>query len=1001
MFTTSKLSNSVRLALIAGATAAPLLVANPAMAEENTEQKAEGVEKIAVTGSRIRRPGAVSTSPIMSMDAEDISFLQEPEVEKIIRLLPGTTPGDGANANNGSAGAATVNLRGLGPERTLVLMNGRRMVPYNYDGEVDTATIPTALIERVDVVTGGASAVYGSDAVSGAVNFILKENFEGVAFEYNHSQTAEEDGNKNSLSLTLGANLDDDRGNIALSMSWMQRDQVLLGDRPLGLLGINTSNGNGLDQFRAGEPPVAPIAGCGGPNVVDLGAGGSTTAIPTRFQIVGGGAAAGGQFRDDGTIGDQCSRFNFNPFNFYQTPQERYSATVIGHYDINDSVRAYATATFSNVTVDTQVAPSGTFGASFDLPLSNPYIGDQARQFMIDAGNNALAEGLLSTGADGGFVNWNDVNANGVVDVDDYLKVQLRRRTLELGPRSERYDSDQFQLVTGFKGDLQFIEDWEFDASFAYAESNRVTTRGGYTNLTNIQNALDSYVAADGSYQCRNGDSTCVPINLFGGFGTITDDMAQYAMAVALQTQKYDQTVGQIIFNGPVEALTSPLASDSLEMSIGYEYRQERGSLNPDECLRLAPASCQGGAGGNLLPITGGYKADEFFVEGILPIAQDQDWAQSLDLEMGYRNAEYDSVGSVNTWKLGFSYKPSEDWLMRVMWQSATRAPNVGEIASPVVTGLDNALMDPCSIANAGNISDTLSSLCQSTGMTAAQVGSVQDIISGQISTFDGSDPANLPGAEDAKTFTAGVVYTADFLKNFSVSLDYYDIDISDVIGEFSAQEVLDSCYVAGEAEACSKINRIGGTLTVAGSGIELYTTNLNFRRAEGLEFAMNFDYDMRDMGELSFSTTINHYLTNERQSSATSSLIDCNGIYGTSCNPVSKTRWLQRVTWSLDDYTASLLWRYQGELDIAESQRAGVFEEFRSIDAYNYVDFYASYNWGDNMKFTFGIDNLFDKEPPIVGNEAGSTQYNSGNTFPSNYSVLGRIYKAGFKIEF
>lgn len=994
MFTTSKLSNSVRLALIVGATAAPLFAINPAMAEENTEKKAENVEKISVTGSRIRRPGAVSTSPIMSMDAEDISFLQEPEVEKIIRLLPGTTPGDGANANNGSAGAATVDLRGLGPERTLVLMNGRRMVPFNYDGEVDTATIPTALIERVDVVTGGASAVYGSDAVSGAVNFILKENFEGVAFEYNHSQTAEEDGNKNSMALTLGANLDDDRGNIALSMSWMQRDEVLLGQRPLGLLGINTSDGAGYDQFLAGEPPLPPVAGCGGPNVVE--SGGSTTAIPTRFQIVGGGSAAGGQFREDRTIGTECSRFNYNPFNFYQTPQERYSATVIGHYDINDNIRAYATATFSNTTVDAQVAPSGTFGASFDLPLANAFIGDQAREFMIDAGNNALANGLLSDGSDGGFVNWNDVNSNGIVDIDDYLKVQLRRRTVELGARSERFDSDQFQLVTGFEGAIN--DDWDFDASFAYGESNRVTTRAGYTNLTNIQNALDS---VDG-VTCKNGDPTCVPIDLFGGFGTITPEMAQYSQAIALQTQKYDQTVGQIIVNGPVEFITSPLAGEPMAMSIGYEYRQERGSLNPDECLRLAPASCQGGAGGNILPISGGYKSDEFFVEGILPLVADQDYANNLDLEWGFRAAEYDSVGSVNTWKLGLSYRPDDQWLMRVMWQSATRAPNVGEIASPVVTGLDNAQIDPCSITNAGNIDSALTALCVSTGMSESQVGQVQDLISGQINAIQGSDPENLPGAEDAKTFTAGVVYTSDIMKNFSISLDYYDIDISDVIGEFSAQEVLDGCYVGGEAESCDKIQRIGGTLTVSGSGVELFTTNLKYRRAEGLEFAMNFDHDLRDMGELSFSTTLNHYLTKERQSSTTSALIDCNGYYGTACDPVSTTRWLQRVTWSLDDYTASLLWRHQSAIDISESQIAGgVFADFQTIDAFNYVDLYASYNWGDNVKFTFGIDNLFDKNPPVVGNEAGSTQYNSGNTFPSNYDVLGRIYKAGFKIEF
>jgi outer membrane receptor protein involved in Fe transport len=492
-----------------------------------------------------------------------------------------------------------------------------------------------------------------------------------------------------------------------------------------------------------------------------------------------------------------------------------------------------------------------------------------------------------------------------------------------------------------------------------------------------------------------------VPIDLFGGFGTITPEMSTYAQAVALQTQKYDQTVGQIIFNGPVDAITLPTSGESLLMSFGYEFRQERGSLNPDECLRLAPASCQGGAGGNILPISGGYKSDEYFFEGILPLITDQSYTESLDLEFGYRAADYDSVGSVNTWKLGVSWRPDDQWLFRTMLQSATRAPNVGEIASPVTTGLDNALMDPCSVSNAGNIDSSLEALCISTGMSAAQVGQVQDVISGQINAISGSDPTALPNAEDAETFTAGFVWSSDVLKNFSVSVDYYDIDISDVIGEFSPQEILDNCYTGGEATSCAKINRIGGGLTISGSGVELFTTNLNYQRSEGIELAMNFDVDLDNMGELSFSANVNHYLTSERQSSATSSVIDCNGIFGTSCDPVSQTRWLQRTTWSKEDFTVSALWRYASAVDIEAAQYDGVYDAFRTIGAYSYVDLYASYNYGDNLKFTFGIDNLFDKAPPVVGNEAGSTQYNSGNTFPSNYDVMGRMYKVGMKIEF
>ncbi|MFQ3236290.1 MAG: iron complex outermembrane receptor protein, partial [Paraglaciecola sp.] len=541
MFINSKLAKSVKLAIAFGAASATLFTSQILQAQEEAQvqttagmQTEASVEKISITGSRIRRPGAISTSPIFSMSSEELGFFQEPEVERMLKVLPSTIPGDGANVNNGSAGAATVDLRGLGTQRTLILMDGRRMTPFNFNGQVDTAAIPTALIQSVDVVTGGASAVYGSDAISGAINFIMKKDFEGVELQYNHAVTGDNDGDKDNISLTIGSNSADGKGNIALSVSWMNRDQVLLGDRPLGLLGIDSETGAGLNEFNNGLPPVSGPAGCDGPNVVDFVNGsGSTTAIPTRFALVGY-APANGQFRNDGSIGPDCSRFNFNPFNFYQTPAERYSATAIGHYEINDNATVYSTFNYNRQSVSQQVAPSGTFGAAFDLPLANPFIADQARQYMIDAGNSALAAGLLNTP---GLTNWIDSNGSGDVDAADYLNVQLRRRTVEFGPRSELFNTDQFSILTGVEG--QLYGDWMYDASYQYGETNRVTTRGGYTNLTNIQNALDT---TDG-VNCKNGVSSCVPLNLFGGLGTITPEMAAYSTATALQTQAYTQEI--------------------------------------------------------------------------------------------------------------------------------------------------------------------------------------------------------------------------------------------------------------------------------------------------------------------------------------------------------------------------------------------------------------------------------------------------------------------------
>ena len=981
------LSSAIQGVLGIATTAFLLPVSVGAQEKENKEI----LEEVIVTGSRITQPGIESTSPITSIGAEEIAYLQEPEIEKILRNLPATIPGDGGNVNNGTAGAATIDLRGLGPERNLVLMNGKRMVPFNFDGEVDTSTIPTALVERIDVVTGGASAVYGSDAIAGAVNVILKQDFEGLEVNASRSETGENDGRINNLSVSLGSNLAGDRGNVAMSMSWMEREAVLLGQRPLGLLGIDTEDGSNLAEFNAGLPPAPPPAGCGGPNVA--ASGGSTTAIPTRFSIVGGGTGTS-QFREDGTLGDECSVFNFNPFNYYQTPQERYTATVFGHFDLTDKVEAYSTINFTNTTVVQQVAPSGTFGEAFDLPLSNPFIGAQALGEMISQGNTALGTGNLVDGQ-----NWKDLNANGVVDAADELRVQLRRRTLELGPRVESFDSDTWQMQFGFRGD--FLDDWNYDLSFQYGESNRTRVRAGYTNLGNIQNALRT---TDG-VSCPDGDidTTCVPIDLFGGFGTITEDQVPYAQAIALIQEKYEQTILSGSISGLVNAVRLPTAEQPLAVSFGYESREEIGSQEPDECLKEAPSSCQGGAGGNLLPITGGYKVDDFFVEAIMPLMSGRSFADSMNLEMGYRVSDYGSAGTDDTWKFGVNWRPVDSLLLRVMQQQATRAPNVGELASPVVTGLDNAKQDPCSVANAANIDATLRALCISTGMTNAQVGTVQDVISGQVNTFDGSDPNALPNPETADTLTAGFVWTPDFnwADNFTLSVDYYDIDIEDVIGEFSAQETLDQCYTAGVETACAKINRVFGDLTISGSGVERFTTNLDFERAEGVEIALNFGFDLADMGNLQFSTNINKYLTQESQSSSLTPVLDCKGFFGTSCDPISELRWIQRTTWTFNEFSLSAQWRHIDSVDIEIPEASGVFPGFRQIDDYDYLDLYASYNFQDRFTFSLGIDNITDEDPPVVGNEAGDTAFNSGNTFPSNYDTLGRIYTLGVNLKF
>lgn len=985
----SKRERLLASSMICGAAFAAMAV-SPA-----TAQVAE-VQELVVTGSRIQVPGLESASPIMTVGAAEIGLQQQPEVEKIIRFLPISVPSDGDAVNNGTAGVSTINLRGLGANRNLILIDGQRVTPYNVDGEVDVSVIPTAFLERIDIITGGASAVYGSDAISGAINFILKKDFEGVELDTKYSVSGEGDGEVVTTSLTFGSNIADGRGNVAMSMNYSKREGVLLGARPLGNLGIVTASGANYQNFLDGIQPTPAPAGCGGPGSV--AAGGSTTTVPTRTQITGVGAAAF-QFREDGSLGANCGVFNFNPFNYYQTPQERYGATAIGYYELAENVEAYGRVIYSSTNVTQQVAPSGIFGNSFFVPLANPYLTAQAQTTLINAANAARTAGTLPT------TSWRDLNNNGVVDTADDLSLVIRRRTGELGARSTQYDNNLFQFTLGLRG--QLLDNWNWNVYLQKGQVDRTSISAGYTNTTNFGNALN----AVSTTTCRVDTASCVPINVFGAYGTITPAMAAYSSATAIISETYEQTIFNASVNGELGALQSPWATQPVVASVGVEYREEFGRFTPDECWKLAPVSCLGGAGGNQLPIAGGFDAHEIFGEMIVPIAMEQPLAHSLGLELGYRFSDYNPTGSYSTWKVGLNYEPFDGLLVRVMRQRAARAPNVGELAAPVITALRNADYDYCSLGNPNAISAELRARCIATGMTAAQVGTVQDIVSGQINTFEGTDLQNLPQAELADTTTVGLVWSPTFLtalRSPVVSIDYYDIEVKDYIDAFSAQETLNGCYVAGINEFCQRIVRVNGDIASPGSGVRRFTTNLDYRRAEGIEASVNFGLDLDTVGlserwgSLAFAWTGNYYLTNEFLSSNVTPVVECVGYYGTQCgNPTHKFRFVQRTTWTMGDLQVSYLWRHLNKVEIEPVQQANTFAAFREIEAYNYIDLAASYAFNDVAKITFSVQNVLEKDPPVLGNEAATTSANSGNTLPSAYDTLGRIFAVGLNLRF
>jgi iron complex outermembrane recepter protein len=708
----------------------------------------------------------------------------------------------------------------------------------------------------------------------------------------------------------------------------------------------------------------------------------------------------GGQFRDDGSFGANCSVFNFNPYNYYQTPQERYSATAIGRYAINDHIEAYARATFAATNIRQQIAPSGVFGNLFNVPLSNPFISASARATIIRDAEAFRAGGGATAGR------WTDTNNNGIVDAADTLQMSIRRRTVEFGERSTTYDNNTFQFVVGATG--EFLDGWNWDVSAQMGQADRSNVSAGYTNVANIQQALNT---TNGTTCRGTSDPACVPINLFGGFGSITPAMAGYSSATAIETQSYTQSIFNANLGGPLHGFQSPLADAPVSLSVGYEYRAEDAVSTPDECLKLAPTSCLGGAGGNTLPVAGGFKVNEVFIESSVPLVADKPFFQNLNLELGYRLANYDLTGQNTTWKAGVDWAIVDSFRFRAMVQQAARAPNVGELFSPFVTGLRNSGFDPCSVKQpVSGRTDTLRARCAATGMRPQDVFTVQDIVAGQIGTFEGSDPNNPPSPEQADTTTIGFVWRptfGGFLKNTAVTLDWYDINVKDTIGIGAPQEVLDGCYRDNIASFCSQIVRINGDLATPGAGVRLLTTNLEFQRAAGYELGVSTGFDLESLGldskwgSVRFTYNANLYTKQESQTTADSAIIDCNGLYGSTCDPIHTFRSVQRTVWAVGDWQFSYLWRHQSGLELEEALKPDIFDAFEEIEAYNYIDLAASWDVNSSITATFSVANVFDKDPPIIGNETGTTSYNSGNTFPSNFDTLGRVFAVGLNLKF
>ena len=967
------------------------------------------LDEVVVTGTRIAKPDLVSNSPISTVSAEQLEELNVINLETQLRQLPQFLPGATEYVNNGNPGAATINLRGLGSNRTLVLMDGKRLPPFGTSGAVDINLIPSAIVERVDIVTGGASAVYGSDAVSGVVNFITKKDFEGLQADYNASQYGEGDGRVMSAALTAGAKFADDRGSAILSFGYTKRDEVLQGDRAYSNYNLFAADG-----YRYAGNWYAYSSDIFGADrqLGSSNAGATRAAIRTA---TGGFATRyftpDGKLTTRGGLGQYApnASFNYNPYNYFQVPQERWSAYGSIDFDINDSTEIYGRVFAVNSDVPTQLASSAYFGgstATFKVNLDNPFLTADQRTALIAAYNAEAAFPIVGE-LPHGVYNPNATPGTQLVTVNG-----LRRRLTELGPRVGIAESKTIQLTAGVRGDIG-ASDWTYDIS---SQFGRVSRLDGLENDVSIDRAREAIIAIqtpDG-IKCVSGGK-CAPVNIFSGNGDIYRDSGipmtgaisqaglDYIRASYYSTQVTEAKTASAIVSGPVAGIQLPAADSPVGLAFGAEWTEFNSDFRPDDLTRLGGAM---GQGGTAPPLAGRVDTLEFFGEAYVPLITGKAGVENLALDLGLRASETNLAGSFETWKAGLEYTPVAGYRFRAMLQKAVRAPNIGEQYAPLAFGLTEVRSDPC--AGSGPVNNaTLRAKCIAQGAPASQIGSIAPPAAQQAASIGGGAIAlgiSLE-AEEADTFTIGFQMTPEALPGFTASVDYYNIEIDGGIGSYGAQEVLDNCFNNNITSFCSLVKRNSlGELEGDGFGIVQETRNLSTLTAEGVDYAFSYAFELGEVG-LTAGVSGSHTLDSSFKSSSTSPLIECQGVYGDTCGtPTPKDRANFSLSADWRAFSASVFVRHLSSVDVQArnddpDQVGRSIYLVENIPSFQYVDLSVTWKWDDALRVTFAAQNVTDEDPTVVGNIPGANT--SANAYVDMYDPLGPRYSVGVSYKF
>ena len=972
-----------------------ILVGAVAGAAPAFAQTDEG-DTIVVTGTLIRRSDIEAPSPVASVSAAELKVVNTVNTEDFLNTLPQVIPGLDGSSNNPGNGVATANLRGLGSARTLVLVEGRRFVPFDGNGVVDLNQIPAALVERTDVVTGGASALYGSDAMAGVINFALRDEFEGLEIDSSYERTEQDDGEIFQVSAIGGGDFADGLGNATFFAAYTDRQSVFQGDRDFSAVANDdTEVGTPFNPFGSSGIPGTRIFDSFDFSDLDdysVGANGCVGANGASTEGLNENCIGGATFNRDGdpipfiNAGPNTSRYNYAPVNYLQLPQERYNLAGFVTYQIAENTELKLRGMYANNVVAQELAPTPYF-APLSIALSNGTLTDDTRT-VFTANSQGVYDAALADLADADPDNdaaavaaRDGVDTDGDGVVDTYNVGFIGRRMLEIGPRNSTRDQSATQWTAETTTDLSNGMIWTNFAQFA--RSNGAQAQTGNVSVSAFNDAVEN--------------ETC---NIFGP-NNLSDDCVQAISRTGIIRESYEQTILGSQLSGDLFGITVPTAQNAVAFAAGVEYRDEAANFQPDSVLGPDVRGFNQSA-----PISGRFDVTEVFAEVAVPLVEGVAGVEELSLNGAFRYSDYSTVGELETYQIGAAYAPVPGYTFKVSYNKAARAPNIADLFSPVTNNFPGAF-DPCAADGDGDPQGGVQAICLREGVPASAFETSALQPNTQTEALSGGNP-DL-SEETAETFTAGLVAQPDFLDGLTIKLDYYDIEIDDVIATAPIQTVLNGCYIEDVQSFCNLVSR-----TASGQidFVSLNSQNLAFLGAEGIDLDTDYSFDTGEYGTFGVRFIGTYRLGSETQTLVTNPVYDCAGNFGGQLGvcgePEPEWKHTAFLNWGMGDLNATLRWRYIGEvnaddelaigdgIDGNEVEPIGTLRG-QEIDAYNYFDLSANYALSETLTIRGGVRNLLDEEPPIQGD----SYQEQANTWPATYDALGRRYFVGLTASF